>query len=57
LTTALRRFVTQSVTFVALDTAVVIAAYERLSVLFVVKNNGTNWRIASFRVLPEAQVR
>jgi hypothetical protein len=60
-------FVTRSVTFVARDTAVVVAVYERqqsqasqgVPVLFVLKNvltnEGSNWRIASFRVLPEAE--
>ena len=47
-------FVTRSVTFVVPDTAIVVATYERQSVLFVVKREGTDWRIASFRVLPEA---
>ena len=56
LTTAVRRFVTRSVTFVALDTAVVVSDYHRRTVLFVMKNVGTNWRIASFRVVPEARV-
>jgi hypothetical protein len=50
-----RRFVTRSVTFVAADTAVVVAAYGPQPVLFVVKREGTDWRIASFRVLPEAR--
>ena len=49
------RFVMRSVTFVAPDTAVVVATYERQSVLFVVKSESSRWRIASFRVLPEAQ--
>jgi hypothetical protein len=49
------RFVTRSVTFVAADTAVVVAAYGPQPVLFVVKREGTDWRIASFRVLPEAR--
>ena len=48
------RFVTRSVTFVSSDTAVVVAVYGRESVLFVLKNESSNWRIASFRVLPEA---
>ena len=51
------RFVTRSVTFVASDTAVVVATYGRESVLFVVRNDSSNWRIASFRVLPEAQTK
>ena len=37
--TALPRFVTRSVAFVAPDTAVVVATYERQSALFVVKND------------------
>ena len=49
------RFVPRSVTFVSEDTAVVVAAYGRESVLFVLKNQSSNWRIASFRPLPEAQ--
>ena len=52
-----RRFVTRSVTFVAADSAVVVAVYERQTVLFVLKREATDWRIASFRVLPEAQTR
>jgi hypothetical protein len=50
-----RRFVTRSVTFVGADTAVVVAALGPQPVLFVVKREGTDWRIASFRVLPEAR--
>ena len=50
-------FVTRSVTFVSPDTAVVVAVYGRESVLFVLKNESSNWRIASFRVLPEAQTK
>ena len=57
LTAGLRRFVTRSVTFVASDTAVVVATYERQSVLLVMKHEGSDWRIASFRVLPEARTR
>ena len=52
-----RRFVTRSVTLVAPDAAVVVAVYERQTVLFVVKREATDWRIASFRVLPEARTR
>ena len=52
-----RRFVTRSVTFVAPDAAVVVAVYERQTVLFVVKREAMDWRIASFRVLPEAPTR
>ena len=51
------RFVTRSVTIIAPDTAVVIAAYARQSVLFVVKKVQADWRIASFRLLPEAAPR
>jgi hypothetical protein len=51
------RFVTRSVTFVAPDTAVVLATYQQQAVLFVVKNEGTNWRIASFRVLSEVRTK
>jgi hypothetical protein len=50
------RFVTRSVTFVSPDTAIVVATYAQESVLFVVKNESANWRIASFRVFPEARV-
>lgn len=53
----LPRFVTRSVTFVSPDTAVVVATHGRESVLFVVKNESSKWRIASFRVLPEAPTR
>jgi hypothetical protein len=52
-----RRFVTRSVTFVAPDTAVVVATYGRQSVLFVVRIENSNWRIASFHALPEAQTK
>ena len=51
------RFVTRSVTFVSPDTAIVIATHEEESVLFVLKNEKSSWRIASFRVLPEAQTK
>ena len=63
LTAARWRFVTRSVTFTAADTAVVVAVYERpftsqsTPVLFVLKQEGTDWRIASFRVLPEARTK
>jgi len=50
-------FVTRSVTFVSSDTAVVVANYGRESVLFVLKNESSTWKIASFRVLPEAQTK
>lgn len=50
------RFVTRSVAFVSPDTAIVVATYNRQSVLFVVKNESSRWRIASFRTLPEARV-
>jgi hypothetical protein len=51
------RFVTRSVTFVSTDTAVVVATHGRESVVFVVKNESSDWRIASFRVLPEAPTK
>ncbi len=51
------RFVTRSVTFVSTDTAIVVATHGRESALFVLKNESSNWRIASFRVLPEAQTK
>jgi len=50
------RFVTRSVAFVSPDTAIVVATYDRQSVLFVVKNESSRWRIASFRTLHEARV-
>ena len=50
-------FVTRSVTFVSSDTAVVVATHGRESVVFVVRNENSNWRIASFRVLPEAPTK
>ena len=50
-------FVTRSATFVSPDTAIVVATYEQQSVLFVVKNESSSWRIASFRVLPEAPTK
>jgi hypothetical protein len=50
-------FVTRSVAFVSLDTAIVVATCERQSVLFIVKNESSHWRIASFRVLPEAPTK
>jgi len=52
-----RRFVTRSVTFVAPDAAVVVAVYQQHTVLFVMKHQATDRRIASFRVLPEAPAR
>jgi hypothetical protein len=52
-----RRFVMRSVTFVAPDAAVVVAVYQQQTVLFVLKHQATDWRIASFRVLPEAPAR
>jgi hypothetical protein len=52
-----RRFITKSITFTAPTTAVVVAGFEQHTVLFIVKNTGTNWRIASFRPLPEARTR
>ena len=51
------RFVMRSVTFVSPGTAIVVATYEQQSVLFVVKNESSSWRIASFRVLPEAPTK
>jgi hypothetical protein len=59
----LKRFVTRSVTFISPDTSVVVAIYERqfeptaskrVPVLFVLRREGSEWRIASFRVLAEA---
>lgn len=59
----LTRFVTRSVTFISPDTSVVVAIYERqykptasnrIPVLFVLRREGPDWHIASFRVLAEA---
>jgi hypothetical protein len=59
----LKRFVTRSVTFISPDTSVVVAIYERqyqptasprVPVLFVLRHEGSDWHIASFRVLTEA---
>jgi hypothetical protein len=50
------RFITRSVTFVSPDTAIVVATHEQESVLLVLKNENSTWRIASFRSLPEARV-
>jgi len=54
---ARQRFVTRSVTFLAADMAVVVATYEQNTVLFVLKQVQADWRIASFRALPEAQTK
>ena len=57
------RFVTRSVTFTTPETAVVIAVYERtftsqrIPVLLVLRQEGSDWRIASFRVISEAQTK
>ena len=57
------RFVTRSVTFTTPDTAVVIAIYERpftsqrIPVLLVLRREGSDWRIASLRVISEAQTK
>ncbi len=59
----LKRFVTRSVTFLSPDTSVVVAIHERqfepaaskpVPVLFVLMREGSDWHIASFRVLSEA---
>jgi hypothetical protein len=59
----LKRFVARSVTFISPDTSVVVAIHQRqfkptdstrVPVLFVLKREGSNWHIASFRVLAEA---
>jgi len=47
-------FVLRSVAFVSPDTGVVVAVYERVPVLFVMRREESSWRIASFRVLSEA---
>jgi hypothetical protein len=58
-----KRFVTRSVTFLSPDTAVVVAIHQRqfkpttsqrIPALFVLRREGSAWRIASFRVLAEA---
>ena len=59
----LKRFVARSVAFISPDTSVVVAIHERqfkptdstrVPVLFVLRREGSNWHIASFRVLAEA---
>jgi hypothetical protein len=59
----LASFVIRSVTFISSDTAVVVAVHQRqfgpiasrlVPVLFVLRHEGSDWRIASFRVLAEA---
>jgi hypothetical protein len=61
----LTRFVTRSVTVISPDTSVVVAIHERqfkptestrVPVLFVLKREGSDWHIASFRVLAEATI-
>jgi hypothetical protein len=63
LSTTHGRFVSRSVTFVSPYAGVVVAIYERqigpvpsqpIPVLFVVRQEESSWRIASFRVLSEA---
>jgi len=63
-TTALApRFITRSVTFTTPETAVVITVYERpflpqkIPVLRVWRQGGSDWRIASFRIISEAQTK
>ena len=62
----LKRFVTRSVAFVSPDTSIVVAipewqfesaASKRVPVLFVLRREGSDWQIASFRVLAEASPR
>jgi hypothetical protein len=55
-TVMVARFITRSVTFLAEDAAAVIAMYGRQPVVFVLRKEDENWRIASFRVLPEARI-
>ena len=50
------RFMTRSVTFLAEGAAAVIAMDGRQPVLLVLRKQDENWRIASFRVLPEARI-
>jgi hypothetical protein len=59
----LKRFVTRSVAFISPDTSVVVATHEqqfepasskRVPVLFALRREGSEWHIASFRVLAEA---
>jgi len=52
---AIAAFVTRSVTFISQGTAVVVVSCQQQSVIFVVKNENSTWRIASFRVLTEAR--
>ena len=52
---AIAPFVTRSVTFISQGTAVVVGSCQQQSVIFVVKNENSAWRIASFRVLTEAR--
>jgi hypothetical protein len=53
--TPLRRFVTRSITFISPETSVVVAIHAtRVPVLFVLRREGSEWHIASFRVLAEA---
>jgi len=61
----LKRFVTRSVTVISPDTSVVVAIHERqfkpadstrVPVLFVLKPEGSDWHIASLRVLAEATI-
>ena len=55
-TTVVPRFITRSTTFISPGTAVVVATHESETVLFVLKHENSNWRIASFRALPEARM-
>jgi hypothetical protein len=66
LTVPLASFVIRSVTFISADSAVVVAVHQRRSgpiasglvpVLLVLRHEGSDWRIASFRVLAEARPR
>ena len=48
------RFVLRSVTFISPDTSVVVAVHGLTPVLFVMRQEESSWRVASFRVLSEA---
>jgi hypothetical protein len=59
-------FVTRSVTFISSDTSVVVAVHEpqlaptpsqSIPVLLVLRHEGSDWRVASFRVLTEARTK
>ena len=61
LTAPVAHFVPRSITFISANSYVVVAVHERglqrVPVLFVVRQEESSWRIASFRVLAEAAPR